>query len=64
MNEEMDNIVDVKFTAHLWSDGMERLLDEKKKLRDQFILNRKVEERLVISDRKDYTLYLKQIHSL
>lgn len=73
MNDEMNKKVEIKVIDHSASissdffmtlDNLERILNEKKKLRDQFIIEQKVNERLIKSDRIDYTLYLKQIYSL
>jgi len=47
-----------------WSVGMQQLLDEKKLIRDRFMLEKSVDDRLKKSDRKDRTLYLQQIRSL
>lgn len=67
MNDEMNRRVMinvVEYFVHTFLDDIQQMLDEKKKLRDQLTLERKVNERLIKSDRIDYTLYLKQIYSL
>lgn len=64
MKNEITKRLELRFVAHQWSEGLQQLLDEKTKLRDQFMLERRIDNRLKMSDRIDRTLYLQQIRSL